>query len=54
MKISCDLPQNDPEGTEMTQGDYRYGDQALCMYWVLTNFYDILNGRTIFIPILGL
>ena len=30
----------DPEGTEMTQGDSKYGEQSLFVYFI-TNFYDI-------------
>ena len=38
--VTSESPQNDPEGTEMTQGDSKYGEQDLFMYFI-TNFYDI-------------
>ena len=42
MKISCESPQNEPEGTGIIQGDNKYGEQALLMYF-MANFYDILK-----------
>ena len=38
LEISSESPQNDPEGTKLTQGDSKYGEQALFMYFI-TNFY---------------
>ena len=51
MKISSESPQNNPEGTGITQGDKKYGKQALFMY-LMANFYDIL--KVVFIPIQSL
>ena len=45
---SSESPQNDPDGTKMTQEDSKYGEHALFMYFI-TNFYDIL--KVLFIPI---
>ena len=42
LEISSELPQNNPEGTEMTREGNRYGEQALFMYFII-NFYDILK-----------
>ena len=41
-------PQNDPESTETTQGDNKYGEKALFMYFI-TNVYDI--QKVVYIPI---
>ena len=47
MEIWSELPQNNPEGTEVTQRDKKYGVQALFIYFK-TNFYDI--PKVVFIP----
>ena len=51
MEISSESPQNDPEGTGITQGDSKYDEQTLFMYSI-TNFYDV--QKIVFIPIQSL
>ena len=48
MEILSESPHNDREGTEMTQRDSKYDEQALFMYFI-TNFYDI--QKVVFIRI---
>ena len=43
IEISVKLPRNDPEGTKMTQGDNKYGEKVLFVYFI-PDFY-------VFIPI---